>query len=89
METLLDRAPEGVSEKATAAIQGVPGVVDVERLRARMVGPTHFIDAIVQVPRTFPIDRVEEIKQRAQAAVAVGARRCRPHLHRGAGGARQ
>jgi divalent metal cation (Fe/Co/Zn/Cd) transporter len=35
-----------------------------------MVGPTHFIDAIVQVPRTFPIDRVEEIKRRAQAAVS-------------------
>ena len=37
---------------------------------SRMVGPTHFIDAIVQVPRTFPIDRVEEIKRSAQAAVA-------------------
>jgi divalent metal cation (Fe/Co/Zn/Cd) transporter len=35
-----------------------------------MVGPTHFIDATVQVPRTFPIDRVEEIKRRAQAAVS-------------------
>jgi divalent metal cation (Fe/Co/Zn/Cd) transporter len=44
-------------------------VVDVERLRMRMVGPTHFIDAIVKVPRTFPIDRVEEIKRRAQDAV--------------------
>jgi cation diffusion facilitator family transporter len=70
VETLLDRAPEGAAEKATAAIRAVPGVVDVERLRARMVGPTHFIDAIVQVPRTFPIDRVDEIKQRAQRAVA-------------------
>jgi cation diffusion facilitator family transporter len=70
VETLLDRAPEGASEKATAAIQAVPGVVDVERLRVRMVGSTHFIDAIVQVPRTFPIDRVEEIKRKAQAAVA-------------------
>jgi divalent metal cation (Fe/Co/Zn/Cd) transporter len=47
----------------------VPGVVDVERLRVRMVGPTHFIDAIVQVPRTWPIDRIEEIKRRAQHAV--------------------
>jgi divalent metal cation (Fe/Co/Zn/Cd) transporter len=36
-----------------------------------MVGPTHFIDAIVKVPRTFPIDRVEEIKQRAQDAVTA------------------
>jgi divalent metal cation (Fe/Co/Zn/Cd) transporter len=70
VETLLDRAPDGVAEKATAAIKALPGVVDVVRLRARMVGPTHFIDATVQVPRTYPIDRVEEIKRQAQAAVA-------------------
>jgi cation diffusion facilitator family transporter len=69
VETLLDRAPEGVSDKAAAAIKSVPGVVDVERLRVRMVGPTHFIDAIVQVPRTYPIDRVDEIKRKAQKAV--------------------
>src|ERR1700677_3167926 len=69
VETLLDRAPEGVSEKAIATIKAVPGVVGVERLRVRMVGPTHFIDAIVQVPRTFPIDGVDEIKRKAQAAV--------------------
>src|ERR1700690_4075961 len=70
VETLVDRAPEGASETATAAIRAVPGVVDVERLRVRMVGSTHFIDAIVQVPRTYPIDRIEEIKRKAQAAVA-------------------
>ena len=70
VETLLDRAPEGAPEKAAAAIRAVPGVVDVERLRVRMVGPTHFIDAIVKVPRTYPIDRVEEIKRKAQAAVS-------------------
>src|ERR1700719_2846850 len=69
VEPLLARAPEGVSEKAVAAIKAVPGVVGVERLRVRMVGPTHFIDAIVQVPRTFPIDRVDEIKRKAQDAV--------------------
>jgi cation diffusion facilitator family transporter len=71
VETLLDRAPEGASEKARAAIRSVAGVVDVERLRVRMVGPTHFIDAIVKVPRTYPIDRVEEIKRKAQAAVGA------------------
>ena len=70
VETLLDRAPEGVSEKADAAIRTVAGVVDIERLRVRMVGSTHFIDAIVQVPRTYPIDRVEQIKRMAQAAVS-------------------
>jgi cation diffusion facilitator family transporter len=70
VETLLDRAPEGVSEQAAAAIRTAPGVVDIERLRVRMVGSTHFIDAIVQVPRTYPIDRVEGIKRMAQAAVS-------------------
>jgi cation diffusion facilitator family transporter len=69
IETLLDRAPEGVSEKATAALQAVPGIVDIERLRVRMVGATHFIDAIVQVPRTYPIDRVDAIKRKAQEAL--------------------
>ena len=64
VETLLDRAPQGASEKAIAAISAVPGVVDVERLRVRMVGSTHFIDAIVQVPRTYPIDRIDEIKRK-------------------------
>src|SRR5271154_2812079 len=71
VETLLDRAPEGASEKARAAIRAVPGVVGVERLRVRMVGPTHFVDAVVQVPRTYPIDRVDDIKRKAQAAVGA------------------
>jgi len=70
IETLLDRAPEGASEKAAAAIRSVPGVVGVERVRVRMVGPTHFIDAIAKVPRTYPIDRVEAIKKTAQKAVS-------------------
>ena len=70
VETLLDRAPEGITEKAEAAIRAVPGVVEVERTRVRTVGPTYFIDTIVKVPRTYPIDRVEEIKRKAQAAVA-------------------
>jgi cation diffusion facilitator family transporter len=71
VETLLDRAPEGAAVKAREAIEGVAGVVDVERLRVRMVGSTHFVDAIVKVPRTYPIDRVDEIKQKAQAAVTA------------------
>jgi cation diffusion facilitator family transporter len=71
VETLLDRAPEGASEKAGAAILAVPGIVGIERLRVRMVGPRHFVDAVVQVPRTYPIDRVDGIKRKAQEAVAA------------------
>ncbi|MCL2714874.1 MAG: cation-efflux pump [Alphaproteobacteria bacterium] len=71
IETLIDRAPDGVAERAASAIRALPGVIDVERLRARMVGPTHFIDAIVHVPRTFPLDRIDAIKQQAQTALAT------------------
>ncbi|MCO5129820.1 MAG: cation-efflux pump [Xanthobacteraceae bacterium] len=71
VETLLDRAPEGVADQVRAAILAVPGVIGVERLRARMVGPTYFIDADVQVPRTYPIDRVDAIKRAAQDAVSA------------------
>jgi cation diffusion facilitator family transporter len=71
VETLLDRAPEGVSERASAAIKAVPGVVGIERLRARVVGPKHFVDALVQVPRTYPIDRIDDIKRKAQEGVSA------------------
>jgi len=69
VETLLDRAPEGVADQAAAVIRRVPGVIGIERVRARTVGPTHFIEAAVKVPRTYPIDRVDDIKRAAQAAV--------------------
>ena len=69
IETLLDRAPDGASEKAEDAIRAIPGVVAVERLRVRMVGARHFVDAAVQVPRTYPIDRIDSIKRKAQDAV--------------------
>jgi cation diffusion facilitator family transporter len=69
VETLMDRAPEGAAQKAEVAIRAIPGVIDVERLRLRLVGPTHFVDASVKVPRTLPIDRLEDIKRQAQEAV--------------------
>jgi cation diffusion facilitator family transporter len=71
VETLLDRAPEGAAERASAAIRALPGVVDIERLRVRMVGPRHFVDVTAEVPRTYPIDRIDAIKQQAQEAVTA------------------
>jgi cation diffusion facilitator family transporter len=69
VETLMDRAPEGAAEMAEAAIRAIPGVIEVERLRVRLVGPTHFVDASVKVPRTLPIDRLRDLKWEAQVAV--------------------
>lgn len=71
VETLLDRAPEGAAERAGAAIRALPDVVDLKRLRVRMVGPRHFVDVTVEVPRTYPINRIDSIKEQAQDAVSA------------------
>lgn len=71
IETLLDRAPEGVADAVEGVIRSVPGVIAVERTRVRMVGPTYFIDSTIMVPRTLPIDRVNDIKCKAENAVGA------------------
>ena len=89
VETLLDRAPEGAAEKAAAAIRAVPGVVDVERLRVRMVGA----DPLHRRHREGAAHLSDRPRRGDQAQGAgrgqQGARRRRPDLHRGAGRARQ
>lgn len=70
LDTLVDTAPSGAAEKISAALRQLPGVVDVERVRLRAVGPRTFVEVSVGIPRTFPLDRLAEVKQSIQAAVA-------------------
>jgi cation diffusion facilitator family transporter len=69
VETLTDTAPEGVAERIAALGRGVPGVVAIERVRARPVGPTLFVDVAVAVSRTLPLDRVTAIKDEVARAI--------------------
>jgi cation diffusion facilitator family transporter len=62
VDMLIDVAPAGAAEKIIAVAGKVPGVVAVERVRARAVGETTFIDLTVAVSRTLPLDRVTAIK---------------------------
>ena len=64
ISTLTDAAPEGVSERVTAIARRVPGVVAVERVRARPAGAVLFVELDVGVSRTLPQDRVSAIKER-------------------------
>lgn len=75
IESLMDRAPEGAARIAAEALGRIPGILAVERLRVRNVGPQNFVDVVVHVPRTLPLDRIDGIKQTAQIAVsnAIGA----------------
>jgi cation diffusion facilitator family transporter len=62
IETLTDTAPVGAAEAISAAASSIPGVVSVERVRARPVGNKLFVDLGVTVSRTLPLDRVTELK---------------------------
>jgi cation diffusion facilitator family transporter len=69
IDTLTDTAPAGVSERIAAIARSVPGVVAVERVRARHGGAVLFVDLGVGVSRTLPLDRVAAIKERATRAI--------------------
>jgi len=69
IDTLTDTAPEGVSERIAWITHHMPGVVNVERVRARPVGPALFVDLGVGVSRTLPQDRVSTIKDRLTRAI--------------------
>ncbi|HEU5018055.1 MAG TPA: cation-efflux pump [Pseudolabrys sp.] len=63
VDTLLDAAPEGAASAIRTVAAKVPGVVKVESVRARAVGEKTFIDLIVGVSRTLPLDRVSALKE--------------------------
>jgi cation diffusion facilitator family transporter len=69
IETLTDTAPPGAADKISAAVARTPGVVAVERLRVRQAGETLFVDLVVAVSRTLPLDRVAALKDRIVAAI--------------------
>jgi cation diffusion facilitator family transporter len=71
IDTLTDTAPEGASARIADIATRIGGVVSVERVRVRSVGPTLFADLVVAVSRTLPLDRVAAIK--TQVGVAISA----------------
>lgn len=64
--TLIDEAPKGLNDPIRAAIASVAGVISVETLRLRPIGPSIHGDAVVTVPRTLSIEKVTGIKHAIQ-----------------------
>jgi len=69
VDTLTDVAPAGAAARLTAIAGRVPGVVAVERVRARTVGEKTFVDLNVAVSRALPLDRVSAIKDAVADAI--------------------
>jgi cation diffusion facilitator family transporter len=69
IDTLTDTAPAGAAERIRKIAEKIQGVVEVERVRAREVGPTLFVDLEVAASRSLPLDRVTALKERIGRAV--------------------
>ena len=69
IDTLTDTAPPGAADKITAAVLRIPGVVGIERLRVRQASEVLFVDLVVAVSRTLPLDRVAALKDRIVGAL--------------------
>ena len=62
IDTLIDVAPEGVADKVRSIARRVPGVVNVDQVRAREAGDKIFVDLGAGVSRTLPLDRVNAVR---------------------------
>src|SRR5271167_4065865 len=69
IDTLTDTAPAGVSERVAAITRRVPGIVSVERVRARPAGAVLFIELGVGVNRALPLERVTAIRDGLTRAI--------------------
>lgn len=71
LDTLMDAAPRGVSEKLREAAARVPGVVGINWLRVRPTGGRIHGEIGISVSRTLPLDRVTAIKAELAGALAL------------------
>ncbi|MEO5373154.1 MAG: cation-efflux pump [Alphaproteobacteria bacterium] len=81
IEVLVDAAPEGVAEQAGQVARSVPGVVRVDRVRARPAGNMVFIEVAIRVSRTLALGQVEAIKQEVANRIRFGVDKAQPLVH--------
>jgi cation diffusion facilitator family transporter len=69
IDTLTDTAPPGSAETVRRVAGRAPGVVAVDSVRVRPVGDKLFVEVVVAVSRTLPLDRVKALRERVAEAI--------------------
>jgi divalent metal cation (Fe/Co/Zn/Cd) transporter len=69
LNTLLDRAPPGLTETIRKAALAQDGVLSVSQLRVRPAGSVLFVDLGVDVPRTLPIGETAKLRANLEQEV--------------------
>lgn len=69
VDVLLDGGSENVAEDIRAAVEEVPGVRGVGQVRARISGPSAFVDLSLDIPRMASFEEAHRIGAQAEDAV--------------------
>jgi cation diffusion facilitator family transporter len=69
MDALLDAAPAGIRNQVISAVQRVPGVIEVDRVRMRRAGNHYFADLTVGFGRNLTFQRSEQLAAEVVATV--------------------
>jgi cation diffusion facilitator family transporter len=69
LNTLLDAAPEGATDRIRDIAADIKNVSAVRRIRLRPAGGTLFAGVVIDVPRTLPVDDLVPLKEKVAAAI--------------------
>lgn len=70
VDELTDRVSPTIARTLRRILQDLPGVVSIDQLRVRTVGPLHFIDISAGVPRTFSLGETAAVKRAMVTAIS-------------------
>ncbi|MFA5310228.1 MAG: cation diffusion facilitator family transporter [Candidatus Paceibacterota bacterium] len=68
IDVLVDAAPRGVSEEAKNIAESIEGVIAVERVRVRPLGPNVFVEIDIQVSRKISVAKAHDISAKVEEA---------------------
>ena len=69
LSTLLDAAPSGLASQIKKLVSEIPGIVNVDEIKARQAGSDLFIEVEVSVARSMSFDRVGALKNAVISAI--------------------
>lgn len=80
IDTLIDAAPVGATERVRALAAAVPGVAGVSGVRVRPGGSTLFVDLDLRISRLLPPGRVAEVQDSVAAALRAAMPEAEPRV---------
>lgn len=66
VDALMDRAPSGLADRIVEEARRVPGVVSCPRVRVRPVGLVNFMDVVIGISRSTPLEQAHEIASQVE-----------------------